>query len=327
MFIIYGTRMLGTVDADDGTTQATRFVHVYYLPLIPMGTFELLGDDQGRPVPLNLKSVALAYGRTWGFVAVAGLIAATYLNLEKSLIAGGVMAFAALVGIALWALSILKLGVHRSSFGVPAYAFTLGVPLLALGIAVSTGVTERFNRMRWEAERGGGVASMTKDALRELAKSAAEAEQREKLAARRDKCDQGSGLDCNELGFALSKTDPEASLAAYAKGCELDFGMACFNQGVVTKKTDPAAAQALYEKACTLSYANGCNNQAAGVEQADPKQALALFRKGCELKSGLACRNVGRMTASGAGTKKDPKLAKALYAQACQLGDSTACGR
>lgn len=208
MFIIYGTRMLGTVDADDGTTQATRFVHVYYLPLIPMGTFELLGDDQGRPVPLNLKSVALAYGRTWGFVAVAGLIAATYLNLEKSLIAGGVMAFAALVGIALWALSILKLGVHRSSFGVPAYAFTLGVPLLALGIAVSTGVTERFNRMRWEAERGGGVASMTKDALRELAKSAAEAEQREKLAARRDKCDQGSGLGLQRAGLRALEDRP-----------------------------------------------------------------------------------------------------------------------
>jgi hypothetical protein len=231
MFIIYGTRLLGTIDTDDGTTQATRFVHVYYLPLIPMGTFELLRDDQGRPVPLNLKSVALAYGRSWGFVAVAGLIAATYLNLEGSLFSGGAMAAVTLAAIAAWAVSILKLGVHRTSFGAPASALTLGLPLLALGISVSAGVKERFNRMRWENERGGGLAGMSRDALRELARSAAEAEERSKLEGRREKCDQGSGQECNDLGYALAKTDPPGALAAYQKGCELDFAMSFSTTG------------------------------------------------------------------------------------------------
>ncbi|MDP1922898.1 MAG: tetratricopeptide repeat protein [Myxococcales bacterium] len=327
MIIIYGSRMLGTVDVEDGTQQATRFAHVYYLPLIPLGSFELLGDDQGRPVPLNLKSVALAYGRVWGCVAVAGLIASTYLNLEDSFISGGVMTMVTLMGIALWALSILKLGVRHSSFGVPAWAFTLGVPLLALGIAVSSGVSERFSRMKWEAERGGGTAELAKDALRGFAKAAAEAEEEERLARRREKCDQGSGLDCNELGYALSKTDPVESLAAYAKGCDADFGMACFNQALVTKKTDPAAADALYTRACELSYANGCNNQAVALEKAHPAQAFVLFEKGCELKSGLACRNVARMVAQGTGTKKNVKQAKTLYAQACAMGDDVSCGK
>jgi len=221
-------------------------------------------------------------------------------------------------------LSILKLGVRHSSFGLPAYAFTLGVPLLALGIAVSTGVSERFSRMRWEAERGGGTAELAKDALRGFAMVTAEAEER--LAARRQKCDQGSGLDCNELGYALSKTHPVESLAAYAKGCDADFGMACFNQGLVLKKTDPAAAEELYTRACELSYASGCNNQAVAIEKADPKQAFALFEKGCELKSGLACRNVARMVTLGTGTKKNVKQAKTLYAQACAMGDDVSCG-
>lgn len=325
MFIIYGTRLLGTIDADDGTTQATRFVHVYYLPLIPMGTFELLGDDQGRPVPLSLKSVALAYGRSWGFVAVAGLIAATYLNLESSLFAGGAMAAVTLAAIAAWAVSILKLGVHRTSFGVPAYALTLGIPLIALSLSVSAGVKERFNRMKWENERGGGFAGMSRDALRELAKTAAEAEERSKLEARREKCEQGNGQACNDLGYALSKTDPAAALTAYEKGCALDFAMSCFNQGLRMKAADPIAARALYEKACGLGYGDGCNNQAAGLEKADAKQAVSLYRKGCELKSGLACRNMARMIEAGLGTKKDVKQAKVLYAQACKFGDSTAC--
>jgi hypothetical protein len=102
MFLIAGTRACGKVDEVPGLFHVTtRFVHLYYVPLIPVGSFLLQPADErhgrpGEPLGLNAKSIAFAYLRTglafatavcgfaavaqlgldWGNVAAAGLAAA-----------------------------------------------------------------------------------------------------------------------------------------------------------------------------------------------------------------------------------------------------------
>lgn len=321
MFIIYGTRTYGTIDAPDGTQHATRFVHVYYLPLVPIGGMRLISEDRGVPIPLDWRSVLLAYGRVWGFLGVAGLIANVYLNFEHSYAAGAAWGVVALAGIALWAASVLRFGVRRP-FSPVGWGLALGVPLLALLVSVGTGVAEHQRRQlrdeRWadRSEKDGPPSA----ALLALAKEEAARAKEKKLEKRRARCEAGEGQECNELGYELSKTDPVASLDAYAQGCELDSGMACFNEALVVSKTDAARAAQKYEQACELGFAKGCNNLATTLEKTEPKRAAMLFDKGCELKHGLACRNLARLN-----EKKSPRLAMTLMKKACELGDTVAC--
>ena len=78
---------------------ATRFGHLYYIPLLPMGSFFVIedaGDDwQGAPIALSGKSVLLAWFRAAliAAVVVAGLFFAVGLcdpiiNTESVTISG-----------------------------------------------------------------------------------------------------------------------------------------------------------------------------------------------------------------------------------------------
>ena len=44
MIVIYGTRFYGQVDHHAGQHQLTKFFHIYYVPLVPVGP--------GAPTPL-----------------------------------------------------------------------------------------------------------------------------------------------------------------------------------------------------------------------------------------------------------------------------------
>lgn len=74
MVIIWGVRFAGKVDAVPQVGHvATRFFHLYYVPLIPVGTF-LVTDERedafsGLPLPWSFKSVLVGWLRTAGFVA------------------------------------------------------------------------------------------------------------------------------------------------------------------------------------------------------------------------------------------------------------------
>jgi len=336
VIIVYGTRCYGTIEEEDGSRHATRFAHIYYLPLFPVGGFRLVTDDTGIPMPINGKSMLLGYARVWGFFALGGFIAATYLNYEKSLVSGGIMAAVTLGAIAAWAFAMLKAG-YKSPIRPVAAAFVLGIPLLALGGSVVAGVNERMSRMKWEKEFALNRDDNIQKAEELLAKldkqkqdgtgSTGGGALSPKLQARKDKCDQGVARECNELGYDLKDIDPVASLEAYTKGCDGDDGMACFNEALVISKKDPKAAFMLYEQSCDLDYADGCNNLGTKLENDDSVKAVSLFQKGCDLKSGLACRNLAHMYELGKGTKKNARQAKTLYKQACTMGDTVACSK
>lgn len=75
--IVYGTHHFGWVDQVPGVgCVATRFFHIMWIPLIPLGTVFVLEDERAVKQPWSLKSVVVAYVRSFFFwSAVASVIA------------------------------------------------------------------------------------------------------------------------------------------------------------------------------------------------------------------------------------------------------------
>lgn len=87
MVIIWGQRMFGRVDRFAGSYVATRFFHLYYVPLIPLSSWlvleeQLEGAFRGVQVPLQGRSIGLAWLRVGA--VVGGLVAAlSYFPREQ----------------------------------------------------------------------------------------------------------------------------------------------------------------------------------------------------------------------------------------------------
>lgn len=80
MVIVFGRKIYGTVEESGGSSVQTQFVHVYYLPLIPIGSYLMLGKNDrgaaiGRKIPLHLPSVLAGYLRAWGYVGILACVA------------------------------------------------------------------------------------------------------------------------------------------------------------------------------------------------------------------------------------------------------------
>ena len=66
--IFYGTHAFGWVDEVPGVgSVATRFFHIMWIPLIPLGSMFLVDGDNGYAIPLSIKSVIVAYVRAFLF--------------------------------------------------------------------------------------------------------------------------------------------------------------------------------------------------------------------------------------------------------------------
>lgn len=112
MVIIWGQRLYGRIDRFAGSHLATRFAHLYYVPLIPLSSWLVLeekGDGQfiGVQVPLQLRSVMTAWLRVGSIVAA---IAATlsYFSYDSRVAEHGsvlpliALVIAAVVGALAW---------------------------------------------------------------------------------------------------------------------------------------------------------------------------------------------------------------------------------
>jgi hypothetical protein len=87
MFFIYGTRFFGRVDTVPGHFQvATKFAHVYLVPLIPVESWLVLAEDgnsvRGMKIPLSARSVFTAYLRTALFLLTVGSVIALFCALD-----------------------------------------------------------------------------------------------------------------------------------------------------------------------------------------------------------------------------------------------------
>ena len=82
MVIIWGRSLYGRVDEVPGMCWvSTQFFHLYYIPLIPMGSYAVLSQQgnqwQGKSIGFSLKSLIMAWLRTaFVIAAIAGVITA-----------------------------------------------------------------------------------------------------------------------------------------------------------------------------------------------------------------------------------------------------------
>ena len=82
MIIVYGTRLYGTVERCGTSRIATRFFHIYGMPLLPLGSTLVTeeGEDnnyRGISLGLHLRSLVAGYARPWlPLLAVVMLVCA-----------------------------------------------------------------------------------------------------------------------------------------------------------------------------------------------------------------------------------------------------------
>ena len=87
--IVAGTRTMGKVDEIPGVAHvATRFFHVWFCPIIPLGSQIVWDSNQGPrglSVPMSWKSVLVGYFRGWALMGGTALvILAGYCAYEVS---------------------------------------------------------------------------------------------------------------------------------------------------------------------------------------------------------------------------------------------------
>jgi hypothetical protein len=122
MIFISGTRLMGRIEELDGTFIATRFLHVNYVPLVPLRSYLVLESDIGQParpvgaaairrsveIALHPISVFAGYARVWGAMGAIFFVVGAVVSARGP----GLAIFLALAiltaGIATW--SWTKLG-------------------------------------------------------------------------------------------------------------------------------------------------------------------------------------------------------------------------
>ena len=78
MIIVYGTRLFGRADAVEGVGHVCcRFVHIMFVPLVPIETVFVLPDGRGMKIPFSFKAAASGWLRGGAlFTGIACLLAA-----------------------------------------------------------------------------------------------------------------------------------------------------------------------------------------------------------------------------------------------------------
>lgn len=69
--IVAGTRLAGKVDQSSAGYVVTRFVHVWFVPLVPLSSW-FVTEAGARSIPFSLKSAFVGYARGFGVVAALG---------------------------------------------------------------------------------------------------------------------------------------------------------------------------------------------------------------------------------------------------------------
>jgi hypothetical protein len=173
MIIITGTRFYGRIRACGSSFVATKFAHVYFLPLIPVSThvvFEETGDGSVRGVaaPLSFKSVMAAYLRVWGPIAALAAIFFTVAACSEfeeeplALVVAG--AFGAVVVLAFVAATVLGYAVvgklsHDEKRQRAVYALHTGYPVDPADMGEARQPL-RESLMHTIAERARGLAAL-----------------------------------------------------------------------------------------------------------------------------------------------------------------------
>ncbi|MBX3226227.1 MAG: hypothetical protein KIT84_28355 [Labilithrix sp.] len=93
MIIVYGTRFWGHADAVEGVGHvACRFVHIMFVPLVPIETMFLLGDDRGVKLPFSFKAAVSGWLRGGALMSAIGSTIGAIAAFADGEVIGGVAA-------------------------------------------------------------------------------------------------------------------------------------------------------------------------------------------------------------------------------------------
>ncbi|MBN1419891.1 MAG: hypothetical protein JXP34_14010 [Planctomycetes bacterium] len=156
MSITIGTIYIGTVDAYEKQGVRTKFF-MLGLPLFPLKSSFFVAPGRGFDIPLDKRSVGVAYLRWYlglgGFLlAFAGLV-----QLRKSGATAAVFFVAAAIALAVWAISAFKLGKLTGEARIRAALLHQGCGLSADPSLVPKGMKETIGAKLREALRAHGA--------------------------------------------------------------------------------------------------------------------------------------------------------------------------
>ena len=124
MVIIWGSQFYGKVDHVPGLFYVvTTFGHIWYLPLIPTGSYLIIDDgtgENGMQITMSMKSVLMGWGRALSFVVGVILILVGLGNqgpgsdpfASTTQLAGG----AALIGMGIVSYYVIGIGRERAAW-------------------------------------------------------------------------------------------------------------------------------------------------------------------------------------------------------------------
>jgi hypothetical protein len=191
--VFIGTDTFGRIERDDGSADATEFLHGSWLPVVPLAGRRIVGG-RARPAPFRAASIALAYVRGWGWFAalamgVWGIIAPTD-RLSVPLCIG--ISLVAVLTLEAW---ITSWWMVRRRTNRPLAALTLTAPALGLAAGPWVAIGDHPEVMR-------------------------------------HRCDGGSATDCAELAYRFAvgrdvRHDPALAAQLYAKACAGGVKKAC----------------------------------------------------------------------------------------------------
>ena len=84
MVIVWGRKLAGYVGAVHGHHAATRYFHLFWLPLFPIGFVWITGRNaegliEGHPARVSWRSLAAGYLRWWGSLAALSVVGGVVL--------------------------------------------------------------------------------------------------------------------------------------------------------------------------------------------------------------------------------------------------------
>ena len=124
--IIFGTHDYGTVDVHEQTSVATRFVHVWFVPLWPVQSIVKSSLRAPFFVPLVTHSIVAGYARVWGPLLIVGSMGLTAIDDVPLALAIVGVVLGAVVTVVGWVTG--KLGA-RASVERRAYRRAIGLPI------------------------------------------------------------------------------------------------------------------------------------------------------------------------------------------------------
>jgi hypothetical protein len=132
-----GTGLFGRLDRQGSRPIATKFVHLHRMPLIPLGTYELLDEEMeiSNPTIFSARSLLYSYLQSWGAVLAVAISVWAFVEL---LTGDGWF------GLVLPLFAMTAMAAVIASWRIKTTAIAIGVPIALMAGAYGYGAMRRF---------------------------------------------------------------------------------------------------------------------------------------------------------------------------------------